>query len=78
VLSFPIVSAKTEIKSLHRHELMARLAELGEPAYRADQIFQWVYQKNATTLFSILAGAILTVNLPTTNLKPLFTIAVLT
>jgi hypothetical protein len=34
--------------------------------------------QNAATLFFIPAGAILTVNLPTTNLKPLFTIAALT
>ncbi len=36
---------KPNIKSLFREELAAQLSELGEPAYRADQILQWVYQK---------------------------------
>jgi 23S rRNA (adenine2503-C2)-methyltransferase len=39
------VSAKTEIKSLLRNELAQKLAELGEPDYRADQVLQWVYEK---------------------------------
>lgn len=29
--------------------LVARLAELGEPSYRAEQILEWVYQRGATT-----------------------------
>jgi 23S rRNA (adenine2503-C2)-methyltransferase len=41
------VATKTDIKSLFRDELAAKLAELGEPAYRADQILQWVYGKQA-------------------------------
>ena len=32
-----------EIKGLYREELQHRLAAVGEPAYRADQILQWVY-----------------------------------
>ena len=39
------MKAKLEIKSLLRDELAAKLAESGEPAYRADQVLQWVYQK---------------------------------
>jgi len=39
------VPTKTFIKSLFREELTAKLAGLDEPAYRADQILQWVYQK---------------------------------
>ena len=36
---------KTDLKSLFRDELAVKLAELAEPAYRADQILQWVYAK---------------------------------
>jgi 23S rRNA (adenine2503-C2)-methyltransferase len=39
------VPTKTFIKSLFREELTAKLAKLDEPAYRADQVLQWVYQK---------------------------------
>jgi 23S rRNA (adenine2503-C2)-methyltransferase len=38
---------RVEIKSLLRNELAARLAQRGEPAYRADQVLQWVYEKQA-------------------------------
>ena len=41
------MNAKTEIKSLYREELASRLGALGEPAFRADQVLQWVYQKQA-------------------------------
>ena len=41
------MAAKTDIKSLFRDELAARLAEWREPAYRADQVLQWVYEKQA-------------------------------
>jgi 23S rRNA (adenine2503-C2)-methyltransferase len=41
------VATKTDIKSLFRDEVAARLAELDEPAYRADQVLQWVYEKQA-------------------------------
>jgi 23S rRNA (adenine2503-C2)-methyltransferase len=36
-----------EFKSLLRDELVARLAQRGEPGWRADQVLQWVYQKRA-------------------------------
>jgi len=49
VLSFRAVEKQIEIKSLHREELTDRLADLGEPAYRADQILQWAYQKGANS-----------------------------
>jgi 23S rRNA (adenine2503-C2)-methyltransferase len=42
-----LVTEKTDIKSLFRDELAAKLAELGEPSYRTDQILQWVYEKLA-------------------------------
>jgi 23S rRNA (adenine2503-C2)-methyltransferase len=41
------VNTKAEIKSLSREELAARLGALGEPVYRADQILQWIYGKQA-------------------------------
>ena len=41
------MSIKTDFKSLGREELGQRLRDLGEPAYRADQILQWVYEKQA-------------------------------
>ena len=47
MLSCRAVDAKTAIKSLYRDELAETLAGLGEPGYRADQILQWVYAKQA-------------------------------
>jgi 23S rRNA (adenine2503-C2)-methyltransferase len=44
------MNAKTNIKSLYREELASRLGALGEPAYRADQVLQWVYQKQAGSI----------------------------
>jgi 23S rRNA (adenine2503-C2)-methyltransferase len=41
------VNNRADIKSLSREELAARLGVLGEPAYRADQILQWIYEKQA-------------------------------
>ncbi|MGD0059970.1 MAG: 23S rRNA (adenine(2503)-C(2))-methyltransferase RlmN [Verrucomicrobiia bacterium] len=41
------MNAKQDIKSLSHEELASRLAELGEPPYRADQILQWIYEKQA-------------------------------
>ncbi|MGD1018057.1 MAG: 23S rRNA (adenine(2503)-C(2))-methyltransferase RlmN [Verrucomicrobiia bacterium] len=41
------MTAKQDIKSLDREELASRFAELGEPAYRADQVLQWIYEKQA-------------------------------
>ncbi len=35
------------IKGLYREELAEKLAAVGEPAYRADQLLQWVYAKQA-------------------------------
>ena len=39
------MNAKPDIKSLARAELARHLRDLGEPAYRADQILQWIYEK---------------------------------
>ena len=41
------MSAKVYIKSFHRDELAARLQQADEPAYRADQILQWIYERQA-------------------------------
>jgi 23S rRNA (adenine2503-C2)-methyltransferase len=41
------MNAKEDIKSLSREELASRLRDLSEPAYRGDQILQWVYEKQA-------------------------------
>ena len=35
------------IKGLLRGEIVAALKEMGEPAYRADQILTWIYEKSA-------------------------------
>lgn len=40
--------ALKEVKDLLRRELEAWLSELGEPAYRARQVFQWVYKRAYT------------------------------
>jgi 23S rRNA (adenine2503-C2)-methyltransferase len=37
------------LKSLTRDELLARFAVLQEPLYRADQLLQWIYQKQAAS-----------------------------
>ena len=39
------MNAKADIKSLDREELVSRFAALGQPAYRADQVLQWIYEK---------------------------------
>jgi 23S rRNA (adenine2503-C2)-methyltransferase len=39
------MNTKEDIKSLSREELASRLRDLGEPAYRSDQILQWIYEK---------------------------------
>jgi len=41
------MNAKEDIKSLSREELVSRFAALGHPAYRADQVLQWIYEKQA-------------------------------
>jgi len=34
-----------DLKSLNRDQLQKQCAEWGLPRFRADQIFQWLYQK---------------------------------
>jgi 23S rRNA (adenine2503-C2)-methyltransferase len=56
------VEPKLEIKSLYRDELAEALSRMGEPAYRADQILQWAYERGAqsfddmTNLPALLRG----------------------
>ena len=38
-----------DLKSLTRDELAARFVELKQPAYRVDQVLQWLYQRRATS-----------------------------
>src|SRR6185503_8745855 len=38
-----------DIKSLTREELEARFQEWGEPAYRVDQLLEWLYRHHATS-----------------------------
>ena len=40
---------KPNIKDLSLQELEARLAQLGQPSYRAKQIWQWLFHKRATS-----------------------------
>ena len=40
-------ASRTPIKSLTLDELSARLSALGQPAYRAKQIAEWIYRKRA-------------------------------
>jgi 23S rRNA (adenine2503-C2)-methyltransferase len=40
---------KPDIKSLLRDELVACLAEWGEPAWRADQILHWLYRRRVSS-----------------------------
>ena len=39
------VMERIDIKSLNLEELTAQLKELGLPAFRAKQIYQWVHEK---------------------------------
>ena len=36
---------RADIKSMNLAELQAALADFGEPAYRAKQVFHWLHQK---------------------------------
>src|SRR3989449_2278554 len=38
-----------DIKSLTREELVARLRQWGEPAYRADKLLEWIYRHHAAS-----------------------------
>lgn len=42
-------SPKTDLKSLTKAELSDFCSELGLPRFRTDQIFQWLYQKGASS-----------------------------
>src|SRR4029434_9831944 len=62
-------ATRTPIKSLTLNELSARLSVLGQPAFRAKQVAEWLYRKRArgfdemtnlpTTLRQQLAGEFL-------------------
>ncbi len=41
--------AKTDLKSLTKQELSEYLKEMGLASYRADQVFQWLYQKGVSS-----------------------------
>lgn len=42
------MESKRDIKSLNTEELKAVLKEMGEPAFRAGQIFSWLHEKKVT------------------------------
>jgi 23S rRNA (adenine2503-C2)-methyltransferase len=42
--------AYTDLRDLQRHEMAALLAAEGEPAFRATQLCQWVYKRQAASL----------------------------
>ena len=41
--------AKTDVKSMTLEELQLFMGELGEPKFRAKQIFDWLHQKQVDT-----------------------------
>ncbi len=43
------MKTKTKIKNLSREELEAFMSEIGEPRFRAKQIAEWLYSKNAAS-----------------------------
>ncbi|MFA6451333.1 MAG: 23S rRNA (adenine(2503)-C(2))-methyltransferase RlmN [bacterium] len=43
------MKTKEQIKNLTLAALIERLGDLGEPRFRAKQIFEWIYQKNAAS-----------------------------
>jgi 23S rRNA (adenine2503-C2)-methyltransferase len=42
-----VKEVKTDIKALTRDEIAAKFVELGEPAYRVDQLLNWLYVRRA-------------------------------
>src|SRR5262245_23928857 len=54
------LSAKPNIKDLSLDELAAHLVEGREPAYRARQIWQWLFRKGAVTFVEMtnLSGSL--------------------
>ena len=40
---------KINIKNFTKEELKQELVKIGEKPFRAEQIFQWIYQENVTT-----------------------------
>ena len=43
------VMERIDIKSLNLEELTAQLKELGLPAFRAKQVYQWIHEKLVTS-----------------------------
>ncbi len=43
------LNEKTDIKSLTREELTAQIKDMGVPAFRAAQIYQWLHEKQAVS-----------------------------
>jgi 23S rRNA (adenine2503-C2)-methyltransferase len=43
-----IIEGKVDLRSLSKQELEAQFIEIGEPKFRADQIWQWLWQKGIT------------------------------
>ena len=50
---FDIVNNLERFKNITPGELPARIASLSEPAFRARQIFKWVYQKRVESFDSM-------------------------
>ena len=40
--------ARTNLVGLDREELIAAMATIGAPKFRANQLWQWIYNKGAT------------------------------
>ena len=45
-----VLQEKKNIRHLSKEEIEAQFKELGEPAFRANQIWQWLWQKNVSSL----------------------------
>ena len=43
------MSEKIDIKSLNQKELITLMEEMGEKAFRAKQIYQWIHEKHVDT-----------------------------
>jgi len=41
--------SKTDLRGLGREQVRTLVQDLGEPAFRGDQVFEWVFQKRATS-----------------------------
>ena len=46
----PVIAGETDLKGLLPEQLRALAADMGEPAYRGDQLFGWIHQQGESRI----------------------------